>query len=94
MSAIDLAKARPPMHHARHPCTEAERSPMPLVDPVIERVLADFERRAEEDEAALLLAAVLASTHLGPIMDIDARDLFGVKTARIRLARGGLSLCL
>ena len=28
----------------------AERTHMPLVDPVIERVLADFERRAEEEQ--------------------------------------------
>jgi predicted O-methyltransferase YrrM len=37
------------MHHARHPCIAAERIHMPLVDPVIERVLAEFERRADEE---------------------------------------------
>jgi predicted O-methyltransferase YrrM len=35
------------MHHA--PIRAAQSLAMPLVDPVIERVLADFERRAEEE---------------------------------------------
>ena len=54
--------------------------------------VVEVERAGGDDAASLLLAAILASTHLGPIMDVDARDLFGVKTARIRLAAAGLSL--
>lgn len=37
------------------------------------------------DRAALLLAAILASVLLGPILDARARELFGVKTARAKL---------
>ena len=40
----------------------------------------------EPDAAALLLAAILASTMLGPILETRTRDLFGVKTARAKLA--------
>jgi len=42
------------------------------------------------DEAALRLAAVLASVVLGPILTPDAGELFGVRTARAKLeAMGG-----
>jgi hypothetical protein len=37
------------------------------------------------DRPALLLAAILASVLLGPILDGRARELFGVKTARAKL---------
>lgn len=50
--------------------------------------VAEIERLAADDRAALLLAAIFASTHLGPIVDVEGRDLFGVKTARVRLAAG------
>lgn len=38
-----------------------------------------------DDRAALLVAAILASVFLGPILSPDARELFGVKTARLKL---------
>lgn len=53
-------------------------------------VVGEVERTSDDDLTALLLAAVFASTHLGPIVDLEGRDLFGVKTARERLARLGL----
>ena len=37
------------------------------------------------DFDALRLAAILASVLLGPILDVDAAQLFGVKTARMKL---------
>jgi hypothetical protein len=40
-----------------------------------------------EDRAALLIAAILASVYLGPILSPDANELFGVKTARLKLER-------
>jgi hypothetical protein len=40
----------------------------------------------ETDATALLLAAILASTMLGPILEARTLDLFGVKTARAKLA--------
>lgn len=43
------------------------------------------ERRADEDAAALRLAAILASVLLGPILDARVPELLGVKTARARL---------
>lgn len=49
--------------------------------------VAEIERTSDDDPWALLLAAIFASTHLGPIVDVGARDIFGVKTARARLAR-------
>ncbi len=49
--------------------------------------VAEIERSSDDDPWALLLAAIFASTHLGPIVDVEARDIFGVKTARARLAR-------
>ena len=47
-----LANPRATMHYsARHPSGSLTRNHrMPLVDPVIERVLAEFERRAEEEQ--------------------------------------------
>ena len=44
------------------------------------------EREADPDAPALLLAAILAGSMLGPILDVRSADLFGVKTARERLA--------
>jgi hypothetical protein len=43
------------------------------------------ETVGEPDRLALLLAAILASVVLGPILSPDARDLFGVRTARAKL---------
>jgi hypothetical protein len=43
-------------------------------------------RDDEPDRTALLLAAILAGSLLGPILDSRSLDLFGVKTARARLA--------
>lgn len=48
-------------------------------------LIAEVERVSETDEVALLLAAVVASAFLGPIVDESARDIFGVKTAKVRL---------
>jgi hypothetical protein len=42
-------------------------------------------REEEDDRLALLLAAVLASIGLGPIVDPRGPDIFGVKTARAKL---------
>jgi hypothetical protein len=39
------------------------------------------------DDGALLVAAVLASVVLGPILSPDGTELFGVKTARGKLGR-------
>jgi hypothetical protein len=41
--------------------------------------------RAEDDAAALRLAAVLAGVLLGPIVDVESAEIYGVKTARLRL---------
>lgn len=53
--------------------------------------VAEIERAGDgggdDDAWALLLAAIFASTHLGPIVDVEAPDIFGVKTARAKLAR-------
>ena len=38
-----------------------------------------------DDRGALLLAAVLASVHLGPILDPARERIFGVRTARVML---------
>jgi hypothetical protein len=43
-------------------------------------------REAPSDRLALRLAAILASILLGPILDAAAGELFGVKTARAKLA--------
>jgi hypothetical protein len=43
------------------------------------------ERAAEDDPLALRLAAILASVHLGPVLDGRGPELFGVKTARSKL---------
>lgn len=42
-------------------------------------------READEDRVALTLAAILASSLLGPILSPDATELFGVRTARLKL---------
>lgn len=42
-------------------------------------------READDDRVALRLAMILASVHLGPIVDPRGPDLFGVKTARAKL---------
>jgi hypothetical protein len=44
------------------------------------------DRRHDDDALALRLAAILASALLGPILDVRTLDLFGVKTARAKLA--------
>jgi hypothetical protein len=41
---------------------------------------------SREDEVALRLAAIIASVVLGPILAPDAPELFGVRTARSKLA--------
>ena len=41
------------------------------------------------DRPALLVASILAGTSLGPIVSLDGKEIFGVKSARARLeARG------
>ena len=40
---------------------------------------------ATDDRVALTLAAIFASTMLGPILSPDAESLFGVRTARLKL---------
>jgi hypothetical protein len=42
-------------------------------------------REGEPDALALSLAAVLASVLLGPILDLRAGEIYGVKTARAKL---------
>lgn len=44
-----------------------------------------IERVSPTDMLALRLAAVMASVLLGPIVDPETSDIFGVKTARLRL---------
>jgi hypothetical protein len=41
----------------------------------------------EDDTTALLLAAILASVGLGPVLDPRGPEIFGVKTARAKLER-------
>jgi hypothetical protein len=48
-------------------------------------------REGDADTLALRLAAILAGVLLGPILDTSAFELFGVKTARAKLERMGLS---
>ena len=48
-------------------------------------------REGDADALALRLAAILAGVLLGPILDTSAFELFGVKTARAKLERMGLS---
>jgi hypothetical protein len=43
------------------------------------------ERATESDALALRMAIVLASVMLGPILDVRAPELFGVKTGRAKL---------
>jgi len=45
------------------------------------------ERAGEDDPLALRLAAIMASVHLGPVLDARGPELFGVKTARAKLER-------
>jgi hypothetical protein len=44
-------------------------------------------RESEDDRLALRLAMILASALLGPVLDPRAPELFGVKTARQKLAQ-------
>jgi hypothetical protein len=44
-----------------------------------------IERRSPTDTLALRLAAVMASVLLGPILDPAAVEIFGVRTARMKL---------
>jgi hypothetical protein len=44
-----------------------------------------IERLSTTDMLALRLAAVMASVLLGPILDPETSEIFGVKTARLRL---------
>jgi hypothetical protein len=46
-------------------------------------------RRGEPDPLALLLSAIVASVLLGPILDPASPEIFGVKTARAKLAAMG-----
>lgn len=48
-------------------------------------------RESVADVLALRLAAILAGVLLGPILDVSASELFGVKTARAKLERIGLA---
>jgi hypothetical protein len=43
------------------------------------------ETSGDSDRLSLLLAAILASVVLGPILSPDGRELFGVRTARTKL---------
>jgi hypothetical protein len=45
----------------------------------------EHEKDAPVDRLALRLAAIMASILLGPILDVTAGELFGVKTARAKL---------
>jgi hypothetical protein len=54
-------------------------------------VLWEVEREADRDPDALRVAAVLASVLLGPIVDPRGPEIFGVKTAREKLARAASS---
>jgi hypothetical protein len=49
-----------------------------------------IERQTPTDMLALRLAAVMASVLLGPILDPASGELFGVKTARMKLDGGRL----
>lgn len=42
-------------------------------------------RETEDDRVALTIAAIFASSMLGPILSADADELFGVRTARLKL---------
>ncbi|MBX3262788.1 MAG: hypothetical protein KF782_24125 [Labilithrix sp.] len=42
-------------------------------------------RESDDDRVALTLAAILASALLGPILSPDGDELFGVRTARMKL---------
>jgi len=42
-------------------------------------------RESSDDRVALTLAAILASSLLGPILSPDGDELFGVRTARMKL---------
>lgn len=46
-----------------------------------------IERESEDDRVALTIAAILASALLGPILSPRGNELFGVRTARLKLAR-------
>lgn len=48
-----------------------------------------IEREGPDDALALRFAAILASLVLGPILDPDVKALFGVKTARAKMAALG-----
>jgi hypothetical protein len=57
-------------------------------------VVWEIARETLPDPDALRIAAVLASVLLGPILDPDHErgpDIFGVKTAREKLAAGAAS---
>jgi hypothetical protein len=47
----------------------------------------EVSAESANDVTALLIAAVLASVFLGPILSPGATELFGVKTARLKLER-------
>ncbi len=42
-------------------------------------------RESDDDRAALTIAAIFASTMLGPILAPNGREIFGVRTARMKL---------
>lgn len=84
-----LLRAARPDDHALALAVEGERRATGLGGLARRcQYVAEIERPGPDDRAALLLAAIFASTHLGPILDVEGRDLFGVKTARGRLASG------
>jgi hypothetical protein len=53
--------------------------------------IVERRREADPDVAALRIAAVLASVLLGPIVDPAGPEIFGVKTARLKLERAAAS---
>jgi hypothetical protein len=59
--------------------------------PTVIRVSVDVAPAASDepdaDDVALLLAAIVASCALGPILSPDRRRILGVKTARLELER-------
>lgn len=84
--AVLLRPARP-ADHALAVTLETERGATGLGGLARRcQYVADVERTTDTDRTSLLLAAIFASTHLGPIVDLEGRDIFGVKTARARLA--------
>jgi len=80
------------------PATEGDRAAADRAEGALSG-LASLARRCayvyavdaagDDDRLALTLAAVIAGVALGPILSIDRRAIFGVKTARLRLTTLG-----